>query len=297
MRQFLLVSSLVILTTVSARAQSPSPRASLVEADKQAGASVFQQGIATGLQEYLAEDAILLYEGAPIVAGRSRVIQALGSQPALAGIRIQRLPVIVVISEDGNFGATTGASILIRTGQAPDSAAGVGHYIAVWRRTGEGAPWRISAIVENGLAGDHPFASAGADQSPPPPVTGLAREFAQADIDFAKMAADSGVHAAFGNFAAPDATTPAGESDIAVGPGEIRARMSTPARIQSSWVWHPVYAGSSSTGDLGFTVGEATIKSPPGDQSYVYEGKYLTVWRKLPDGSIKYVMDSGNARQ
>ena len=288
--------SLALALPTSSLAQT-SARASLLEADKAASMAVFQKGLMSGLQDFLTDDAILLYEGAPIVAGRGRVIQVLGSQPRLGQLKIQRLPVIVAISEDGNYGTTSGASIIGRVGQAPDSTHEYGHYIAVWRRSGEGTPWKVVAIVENGLAGsDSVTVPAGLDRAPPPLITGPARAFADADVAFAKMAADSGAHAAFGNYAAPDATTPPGESEMTVGATAIRARMSNPARMQALWSWHPVYAGSSTGGDFGYTVGEATIRSSSATDASVYQGKYLTVWQKQPDGSIKFILDSGNAR-
>jgi ketosteroid isomerase-like protein len=275
----------------------PSARTSLLEADRAAAAAVFQHGLQTGLQDALADDAILLFEGAPLLAGRGRILQVFGSQLNLARLRIQRMPVFVALSQDGNYGATTGASLITRMGQPPDSGASFGHYIAVWRRAGEAAPWRIVALLENGLMGDATFQRPGAFETGPVPlISGTPRLLVDADLAFAKMAADSGVHAAFGNYAAPDATTPPGETPVTVGADAIRTRMATPARMESVWVWHPVYAGATGAGDFGFTVGESTIRSSRAADASVYEGKYLTVWQQQPDGSIKFILDSGNSR-
>ena len=83
---------------------------------------------------------------------------------------------------------------------------------------------------------------------------------------------------------------------MSVGAGAIRARMATPARMQSQWLWHPVYAGASADGDFGYTVGESTIRSSQAADASVYEGKYLTVWQRQADGSLKFILDSGNSR-
>ena len=129
-----------------------------------------------------------------------------------------------------------------------------------------------------------------------PPISGSARAMADADLAFAKMAIDSTVGAAFGNYAAPDATFPAGESPMSVGPAALRARMSTPARNQQVWRWHPVYAGATDSGDFGYTVGEATIRVSRAADAQAFETKYVTVWQRQADGTLKFLLDSGNLR-
>jgi ketosteroid isomerase-like protein len=286
-----------VVAFTAAHAQAPSPaRNSLIDADKSVATAIFQQGIRAGLEPHLSDDVVFLFEGAPLLAGRGRVLQVLGSHPHLARLRVQRMRVFVALSQDGNYGTTTGASIISRQGQPPDSAAGFGHYIAVWRRDSDTAPWRIVALVENGLMGDETFQRpAGFETGPVPLLAGTARQMADADLAFAKMATDSNVGAAFGNYASPDATTPPGESDMIVGAAAIRTRMSTPARMQQVWLWHPVYAGATAAGDFGFTAGEATIRASR-TATEGYEGKYLTVWQRQTDGTLKFVLDSGNSR-
>lgn len=275
----------------------PSARTSLIEAEQAAASAVFQRGLQAGWEDLLAEDVVLVFEGAPLMAGRGRASQVLANQPLLARLRIQRLPLIVAISEDGLLGATSGASVITRMGQPPDSGASFGHYIVVWRRSGAGAPWRAVALLENGVLGATPFEKpAGFETGPIPLITGPARQMAEADLAFARLAADSGAHAAFGKYAASDATLPPGDGELTVGAAAIRARLANPARLQSVWAWHPVYAGASAAGDFGWTAGEATIRSSPAADASVYEGKYLTVWRREPDGAIKFILDSGNPR-
>jgi hypothetical protein len=59
------------------------------------------------------------------------------------------------------------------------------------------------------------------------------------------------------------------------------------------WRWHPVAAGSSSSGDLGWTAGQAVIAAQGSEPSY---SKYLTVWRRFPGGEIRFLTDGGNDR-
>jgi len=55
------------------------------------------------------------------------------------------------------------------------------------------------------------------------------------------------------------------------------------------FVWEPSSASISSAGDFGWTIGSwgSDASGAP-----VWSGKYLTVWRKSPDGSWKVVADS-----
>jgi hypothetical protein len=43
-------------------------------------------------------------------------------------------------------------------------------------------------------------------------------------------------------------------------------------------------------------VGEATIRVIRGGNPGTFYSKYLTVWRRMPDGSIRFLVDGGNAR-
>jgi len=52
------------------------------------------------------------------------------------------------------------------------------------------------------------------------------------------------------------------------------------------YVWWPLWAGVSKSGDLGFTTGPYTVDGRP-------SGWYFTVWAKQPDGSWKWLFDSG----
>ena len=68
---------------------------------------------------------------------------------------------------------------------------------------------------------------------------------------------------------------------------------SKPGQILS---WTPLFAGSTESGDLGFTVGTAvdTVRSPDGkvERSPM---KYLTLWARQADGSWRFVADGGSA--
>jgi ketosteroid isomerase-like protein len=55
--------------------------------------------------------------------------------------------------------------------------------------------------------------------------------------------------------------------------------------------WEPQGGDISASGDLGYTYG---IYEMHYADSQVERGTYVTIWKKQPDGSWKFVLDSGN---
>jgi ketosteroid isomerase-like protein len=127
------------------------------------------------------------------------------------------------------------------------------------------------------------------------PTSGAAADFARADRDFATLAGRTDAASAFAVYAAPDGVTFPGGGDIARGPAAIASRLRDFAAA-THWEWAPIAAAAAGSGDLGFTVGEATISPRPGQTGETYYTKYLSVWRRLADGRIAFVADAGNSR-
>jgi ketosteroid isomerase-like protein len=87
-----------------------------------------------------------------------------------------------------------------------------------------------------------------------------------------------------------------GTGEIVIGPGAIEARMAESPAATAKWEWHPVYSEGAASGDLGFTIGEAVITPSGATPDKAFHSKYLTVWRRQPDGSVRYIVDGGNGR-
>jgi len=59
--------------------------------------------------------------------------------------------------------------------------------------------------------------------------------------------------------------------------------------------WSPDYSEVAQDGSLGYTMGRWTLaRRGPGTPEELSRGRYLTVWRKQPDGRWKAVADIGN---
>ena len=57
--------------------------------------------------------------------------------------------------------------------------------------------------------------------------------------------------------------------------------------------WQPKFAGMAASGDMGFTTGPWEAKADIKDEKPQGYGHFVTVWKKQPDGSWKFVVDLG----
>jgi len=271
----------------SAAERTLAARLSLLEVDRAAAAAAARD-LAAGLSPLLHDDvAFLLPEtnvlyGAP--ATRDRLRGAEGAK------RLWWTPLHVELSADSTLGWTYGVTVADERG---DSAPRHGKYLAAWRRTAEG--WRLAAFVATAGLPRGSASSGDAPVLPALPEEGAAADFARADRAFSALASRVGAARAFGAFAAPDAVTFPGSGDLARGPADIAARLADFSRV-SSWAWTPIVAVGAGSGDLGYTVGEATILVRAGEKTDTLRSKYLTIWRRLPDGRIAFAADAGNSR-
>lgn len=112
----------------------------------------------------------------------------------------------------------------------------------------------------------------------------------------AKFAADTrkGGGVAFAAWFAPDAVTLANGKPPVEGHDAIAAGATwRPEDYQLSWT--PEGARMAAGGDMGFTWGhyEGVSKDQEGNEVKT-SGRYMTVWKKQPDGSWKVELDASN---
>jgi ketosteroid isomerase-like protein len=55
--------------------------------------------------------------------------------------------------------------------------------------------------------------------------------------------------------------------------------------------WQPMGGDLSHSGDLGYTYGATEFKKQGTEGASIETGSYMRVWRKMPDGSWKVVLD------
>lgn len=249
-------------------------------------------GLVEAVRRAGAPKIALLYPGAPVVVGREAAFQLLDGQAALRTIGLRWVPLYGLVSSDGKFGVTYGVTGIIDAEQTAAATQRFGKYISAWTRDTGG--WRMVAHAQIGLLPPSYFVTPPGFRVPPVsplPRSGPAWDMARADSAFSAQAARDGAPAAFAAWAAPDGILFPSSGELVRGPDAIRRLMA--AGPQSAWSWRPVVALASAGGDLGFTVGEASITPPGGPAVYT---KYLSLWRRDPDGRIRYIVDGGNVR-
>lgn len=122
-----------------------------------------------------------------------------------------------------------------------------------------------------------------------------AAEAMQADRDFAKLAQEKGVPAAFEAYAAPDAHWFVPGPEPVVGPKAISARLMKSFSKGATLTWEPKKAWASKDGSMAVTWGRSVYTSAKNEKGETFSssGSYLTVWTRQADGSLKFSHDMG----
>jgi len=118
-------------------------------------------------------------------------------------------------------------------------------------------------------------------------------EVAAMEDAFCAMGKSEGLLAAFKHFAAPDV------SFIDTDPRQWRGQAAVDKRIGpdvpgQTLNWSAYYTDVSDDGSMGYNYGryESRRLGTDGKES-VHTGWFLTIWKRQPDGTWKYVMDNG----
>ncbi|HVS53251.1 MAG TPA: nuclear transport factor 2 family protein [Opitutaceae bacterium] len=119
------------------------------------------------------------------------------------------------------------------------------------------------------------------------------RELAAMEDAFCAMARDQGVLAAFEHFAAPDVAFIDTDPRQFRGLAAVRERMG-PDQPGVKLTWSASFTDVSDDGTLGYNYGRYELRRPGADGAEVVRtGWFLTIWKRQPDGTWRYVMDNG----
>jgi ketosteroid isomerase-like protein len=124
-----------------------------------------------------------------------------------------------------------------------------------------------------------------------PTLSQGSRLLMQLEVDFAKDVAKGGGKA-FATWFADDALTLNNGKPPAIGKERIAADANwDPKQYQLTWEAQGAQMGPS--GDMGFTYGhyEGHAKDSNGNDIST-SGRYITVWKRMPDGKWKVAMDA-----
>jgi ketosteroid isomerase-like protein len=121
----------------------------------------------------------------------------------------------------------------------------------------------------------------------------LKQELAAMEDQFCAMAQTKGLLAAFSHYAAPDVAFIDTDPRKFRGQDAVRERMG-PDQPGAKLTWSAYFTDVSADGTLGYNYGRYESRRPgPDGQEVVRTGWFLSIWKRQPDGSWKYVMDTG----
>ena len=117
-------------------------------------------------------------------------------------------------------------------------------------------------------------------------------EIRQAEKDFQQLLISEGAGSAFYKFASDSAVIRRENDTLIFGKEAIKNYYSNPFYKNAVAVWEPDYIGISDDGTLAYTFGKYawTFTDSTGKKTN-YGGIFHTVWKKMPDGSWKFVWD------
>lgn len=295
-----------------ARAQTPDA-APLLAADRALSARA-GDGIAA-LASSGTADVVFLYPGAPVARGRDTMARLLDSVAETTHDRLTWSPARIEISTDGRRGYAYGRGTRTTLIDGRDSASGI-RYVTWWQRDGAGAwhpaawlliderqdpahtdgereqatsaSWRCRTPTTSRFASHtiSPTLSRVSSSTPRAAIADATAAVIAADSVFAARSAIVGAAVAFAEYVADDGISLGAAGAPACGRREVGAQLDGVA--PSALEWSPIIGDAS--GDLGYTVGTATIRGEHG----VHYSKYLTVWKRQPDGAWRFVVDGGN---
>jgi ketosteroid isomerase-like protein len=121
----------------------------------------------------------------------------------------------------------------------------------------------------------------------------LKAEVAAMEDAFCALAREKGIRAAFEHYAAPDVAFVDTDPRRYRGLAAVRERLG-PDRPGVSLTWSALFTDVSDDGTLGYNWGRYEWRGPGADsRPVVRTGFFLTIWKRQPDGTWRYVMDNG----
>jgi ketosteroid isomerase-like protein len=112
------------------------------------------------------------------------------------------------------------------------------------------------------------------------------------DLAFSDLSEKEGMKKAFLTYADEEAVLLRPNSFPIEGKEEIGKMFTNFSDTGFVLSWKPLKAFISASADLGYTYG--TFTSSVKNDTSVNTGTYISIWKKQPDGSWKWVLDTGN---
>jgi hypothetical protein len=115
--------------------------------------------------------------------------------------------------------------------------------------------------------------------------------FMDVERAFSRLAAMQGIRNSFLHFFAPECIAFNPEAHVAK--EELEKQPEEKKPLDYLLAWEPRIADCSSRGDLGFTTGPAKYIDLSPAKRPIRHMAYFSIWKKMPDGELKVVLDMG----
>lgn len=258
------------LAACASPTMSPSPPeapASLAAAESAFAAQSVREGMRAAFLAWLAPGATLFRDG-PVDG--PEFIRARPDPPVVLDWR----PVFVEVAASGEMGLSTGPWTLTSR-KDPQAPPRHGQFVSVWKRE-TGGPWRVR--VDLGITHPGPFLADAPLQASTTPRAAAdpAGTLAQAESNFAELAARSGDAAAYAAWMSKGVRVY--RDGHAPFLGRASALASAAIGVERT-AWTVESRESSASGDFGYATGR--YAAAPGGPA---AGHFLRVWRREAEG-------------
>jgi ketosteroid isomerase-like protein len=267
----------------------------LLAADRAYSAASAKSDLVSGIAALLAADVAMPAPGG-LVYGSQKAIEALKSNPANTGARMEWTPARVALSADGRHGFTAGFMTIHRA----DGSDASGKYLAYWEKQADG--WKALAYKRNVAKAAPPAIEV--SYLLPKQIVAAKRDagaierdrksLANAERSFSADAQTMGLGAAFKKYGSAEAINLGGpdrlvfvrgNEQIAAMVGEGLAPNASPVK------WWPEKAIVAASGDFGVTIGYI-VRNERGPDGRALPGQpFFTIWQKDASGAWKYVAE------
>ncbi len=269
----------------------------LLDIDREFSQLLMKRGPVQAIHKYLSDNAIILPLKSHPVHGKASILKLIKkNRLAINKKSFLWEPIFMAVSESQDFGYTYGQYEPIKDNTARHKTGQLNYYLTIWRK-GLDRKWKITFNI--GLIDEANSQEDSISVFQIKRFNSLEKELLTTDSEFSNMSLKRGSLEAFYYFIADEGICFSEEGSPPTGKETLRELMDKrKAEKASSHVqlsWKPLFASVSSAGDLGYTLGKHTsVLSKTHDKKATRTGYYLTIWKKQPDGTWRFVFDMGN---
>lgn len=294
---FIIIYILIIAAGYNIGSYSVEEEKKLLDIDREFSQLLKKRGPEEAIHNYLNDNAVILPLKSHPVHGKASILKLIKkNRLAINKKRLLWEPIFMAVSESQDFGYTYGQYEQIQNNTTGHKTGQLNYYVSVWKK-GLDRKWKV--IFNIGLIDEVNSQEDSISVFQIKRFNSLEKELITTDIEFSNMSLKRGSIEAFYNFISDEGLCFSDEGSPPARKETFRELMDKRKNEKGSnslqLSWKPLFAYVSSAGDLGYTLGKHTsILFTTDDKKAIRTGYYLTIWKKQPDGTWRFVFDMGN---